>query len=188
MRMRRYAALLIVPLLFAAVGCSSDDSKKEADPAASSTSTPGSTPGSTEKPVELAVSAAPSGANPTTTGAGTGQILMVKVFVDDMAAGEKFYGTVFGATLSMSMGENVHMLTLPAGGPGLVLIKRGPEDADKYTAFIVKVPDMKASEALALANGGKHQQSFTGAPGGQGAQSIDLLDPFGNQVEVLQMG
>ena len=40
--------------------------------------------------------------------------------------------------------------------------------------------------AAALAT--KEQRKFAGNPGGQAAQSIDFLDPWGNQVEILQIG
>ncbi|MGR7000982.1 VOC family protein [Yinghuangia aomiensis] len=69
-----------------------------------------------------------------------------------------------------------------------MLLKKGPEDQAKYGAFIIQVPDVQAAQTLALANGAKRQQEFSGNPGGQGARSIDLLDPWGNQVEILQTG
>ena len=70
-----------------------------------------------------------------------------------------------------------------------MLLKRNPKEKGRTGAFIVKVPDLNASEALALAN--KHekkQATFAGTPSSQAARSIDFLDPWGNQVEILQIG
>lgn len=175
--MRRLSILLAVPFVFAA-GCSSgSDSAGSGTPGAS---------GSASAPVTLRVDGVPSAAGSRSPAAGTGTILMVKIYVDSIDAGEKFYGTVFGAAVSMSMGEGVHILTMPAGGPGLVLLKKGPADQDKHAAMIVQVPDLQAAQTLALANGAQRQQEFSGNPNGAAARSVDLLDPWGNQVEILQ--
>ena len=64
----------------------------------------------------------------------------------------------------------------------------GTEDGDKHGAFIFRVPDLQATKALALENGAEEQGTFAGAPAGQEAMSIDLLDPWGNQIEILQLG
>jgi hypothetical protein len=79
-------------------------------------------------------------------------------------------------------------VTFPDGGPGLVLLPRNPKEKSRTGAFIIKVPDLNASEALALDNGAKKQAVFAGKPSGQAAHSVDLLDPWGNQVEILQIG
>jgi hypothetical protein len=78
-------------------------------------------------------------------------------------------------------------VTFPDGGPGLVLLKKGPHDK-KQGSFIIQVLNLSAAEAQAIANGAKEQRKFAGNPGGQAAQSIDFLDPWGNQVEILQIG
>ena len=113
---------------------------------------------------------------------------MVKLYVDDLEAGEKFYGAVFGAKLALKVGENAHIVTFPDGGPGLVLLKKGANDKKKVGAFIIQVPDLSAAQALAIANGAKEQGKFAGNPGSQAAKSQDFLDPWGNQVEILQLG
>jgi predicted enzyme related to lactoylglutathione lyase len=113
---------------------------------------------------------------------------MVKLYVGDLAAAEKFYGAVFGAKPALAVGERAHIVTLPKGGPGLVLLKEGRDDKQKYGAFIIQVPDLRVAQARAVANGAKVQGKFAGAPANQIAKSVDLLDPWGNQVEILQIG
>ncbi len=117
-----------------------------------------------------------------------GSILMVKVYVDDLSDAERFYGQVFGVTTAMEMGDRVHIVTFPDGGPGMVLIQRGPDDANQVSSFIVQVPDLAIARDRALANGAEEQGTFEGQPTDEVAQSIDLLDPWGNQIEILQIG
>jgi predicted enzyme related to lactoylglutathione lyase len=112
---------------------------------------------------------------------------MVKLYVGNVAAAEKFYGAVFGAKPTIKVGP-VPIVTFPKGGPGLVLLKRGPHDRQRLGGFIIRVPSLSQAKALAAANGAKVQGNFAGQPGGQIAQSIDLLDPWGNNVEILQLG
>jgi len=178
--MRKPAILLVVPLT-AAVWFGST-----AGPSAASVATKGTKAAS---PTTLPIVTVPSTAGSAPSGAATptGKT-MVKVYVGDLDAGERFYGAVFGATLALKIGENAHIVTFPGGGPGLVLLKKGAGDKKKEGAFIVQVPDLDAAHALAIANGAKEQGTFAGNPGSQAAKSIDLLDPWGNQVEILQIG
>jgi len=114
---------------------------------------------------------------------------MIKLDVGDLASGERFYRNVFGAKFALAVGRGVHVLTLPNGGPGLVLLQTAPDDKTRRQgAFIIQVPDLQASKTLAVAIGATVQGEFAGAPQGQAARSIDLLDPWGNQVEILQLG
>src|SRR4051794_5032152 len=98
--MRRVAFVMLVPLLFLAVGCGSSD----ADDARASSPQPAKD--STTTVPAAATSFAVDISTTTTTAAGatttappkssdgpTGKILMVKLFVgDDLGAAEKFYG------------------------------------------------------------------------------------------------
>lgn len=118
----------------------------------------------------------------------TGKILMLKLYVDDLAKAEQFYGSVFGANVALRVGERAHIVTFPDGGPGLVLLQRQKGDKKKVGGFIVQVPSLDTSKALALANGATEQGTFAGNPGSQAAKSVDVLDPWGNQVEILQLG
>ena len=88
------------------------------------------------------------------------------------------------------MGAGVDIVSFPNGGPGALLIKAGPQDKDKkmHGAFIMQVPDLASAKAAALANGAKEQGTFKGQPGGIAAKSVDILDPWGNQIEILQLG
>ena len=115
-----------------------------------------------------------------------GSILMVKLPVGDDEAAQEFYGTVFGVTLAMEMGDRVRIVMFPGGGPGLVLIPEDPEN-DRNGSFIVQVSNMQSTLARAVANGATLEQSFEGEQGG-GAQSTNIIDPWGNQIEVLQLG
>ena len=113
---------------------------------------------------------------------------MLKLHVDDIDDGEAFYTTVFGATRAIELGDGVRVMTM-TDGPGFILIEDDPDETDAWNAqFLIQVPDLDEAEALAVDNGATHQQSFEGAPGGQEAASVDLLDPWGNQIEILQLG
>jgi predicted enzyme related to lactoylglutathione lyase len=131
---------------------------------------------------------------PATRGAGThgaytptGTILMIKLYVGNLGKGERFYGAVFGAKPALKVGD-VPILTFPNGGPGLVLLKKGPHDHDKVGGFIIEVPSLNEAKTLAVAHGAKVEGHFAGTPSGKAATSIDLLDPWGNNVEILQLG
>ena len=115
-----------------------------------------------------------------------GSILMVKLPVGDDEAAQEFYSTVFGVTLAMEMGDRVRIVSFPGGGPGLVLIPEDPAN-ERNGSFIVQVTNMESTLARAVANGATLEQSFQGEQGG-GAQSTNIIDPWGNQIEVLQLG
>jgi len=186
--MRRFQLVIAVPLLIAVwcastVELSAAASAPSASPAAKGTTT---TAPPTTLPIERVPPTTSSGA--TDAAAPTGKILMVKLYVGNMDAGEKFYGNVFGAKVAIKLGANAQVVTFPNGGPGLVLLKKSAKDKNKQGAFIVQVPNLDASVALALANGAKKQGTFAGAPASQAAKSVDTLDPWGNQVEILQIG
>ena len=112
---------------------------------------------------------------------------MIKLYVADPAAAKEFYGGVFGAKEALTIGKTANILTFPNGGPGLVLLKSEPGDR-RVGGFIIRVPKLSSTLAWALAHGAKRQGTFAGKPGGQAARSVDLLDPWGNQVEILQIG
>ncbi|MBV9952255.1 MAG: VOC family protein [Acidimicrobiia bacterium] len=113
---------------------------------------------------------------------------MIKLYVGDLDEAQTFYGQVFGAKFALAVGPTAHIMTFPQGGPGLVLLKASAEDEAKQGGFIVQVPDMQAAQARAIAHGATKQGTFAGAPSGQAAKSVDVLDPWGNQVELLQVG
>lgn len=151
-----------------------------AGPASAKTSTTTTVP-----PTTLPITSVAPGTGAASTG--TGKILMVKMQVGDFEQSAKFYNTVFGATEAMKVGQ-ARIMTFPNGGPGLVLLGPGKKGKVVPSAFIIQVPNLDAARALALANGAKEQAKFSGNPGSQAAKSIDLLDPWGNQIEILQIG
>lgn len=179
------------------IGCGSDDDQSASDGGASTSSSSETSLGgsgdssdessdtATTLPIDTASTQAPGDAS--TDPNATGTILMLKLYVGDLDAAEEFYGTVFGATPSLEMGDTVHIVSFPDGGPGLVLIEADDAD-DKHGSFIIQVPDLAASKAAAVANGATEQDTFAGSPGGEAAQSVNVLDPWGNQVEILQIG
>jgi predicted enzyme related to lactoylglutathione lyase len=179
-------SVLVLTCVVLAAGCSStaDESKRTGS---SSTSRSDDTT-STTTARSLSVETTPAtAASSTGDPNASGSILMIKLNVGDVEKAQSFYGTVFGATSAAAMGGGIHILTFPKGGPGLVLLPSG-KDGEKRGAFIMKVPNLQASKTLALANGATEQGTFTGNPGGQSATSVDLLDPWGNQIEILQLG
>jgi len=193
--MRPVAFVVVVPVLLLAVACGSLDANdaraSTTQPAKDSTTTAPVT--ATSFAVDISTTSttaagATTTAAPKRTGGPTGKILMIKLFVgDDLAAAEKFYGAAFGAKKVGSVGDGVDIVTFPDGGPGLLLIKSKADD-EKYGAMIVQVPDLDVAKRAALANGAKEQGTFGGSPGGMAAKSVDVLDPWGNQIEILQLG
>lgn len=119
----------------------------------------------------------------------TPRVLMLRMFVSDLARGEKFYREVLGTTVVRRMGENVSILNFPGGAlPGIIMIK-SPDVAQMKTSFVIQVPDMEATLARGAANGGSAQSHrFAEAVQGMPASSHHLLDPDGNDIEVLQIG
>jgi predicted enzyme related to lactoylglutathione lyase len=143
---------------------------------------------SSAAPTTLPITTVPPGVGASTAPGPTGTILMIKLYVGNPTSGERFYGAVFGARPAMTMGTFAQIVTFPKGGPGLVLLKRNRDDKDQVGGFIVQVPNLQATEALAVAHGARVEGKFAGTPGNQAARSIDLLDPWGNNVEILQLG
>jgi predicted enzyme related to lactoylglutathione lyase len=183
----RTSTILLALSIALAAGCSSDGGSAKANSPSTTQST--TVPKTTAPPTTLPITRAPS---TTTSGpqdpSATGKILMVKLYVGDLDEGQTFYSDVFGAKFALAVGAGAHIMTFPNGGPGLALIKAGAGDKNKKSAFIIQVPNLQTTRALAVAKGAKLQGKFAGAPGGQVAKSIDLLDPWGNQVEILQVG
>ncbi|MET0728118.1 MAG: VOC family protein [Acidimicrobiales bacterium] len=137
---------------------------------------------------ELTTPTTTAGDPDTTSTTGSGQVIMLKLHVGDVDDAEAFYHTVFGATLAVELGEGARVLTM-AEGPGFILLEDGPDDEDTWNgSFLIQVPDLAVAEAAALDNGATRQQAFEGSPGGEQARSVDLLDPWGNQIEILQLG
>jgi len=184
---RRSATLLAFPLALTLwFGSTAVESALAGTPRVSDGGGATTTVAPTTLPIATVPSTTPAGSNDAAPP--TGKILMVKLYVGDLDAGERFYGALFGAKLALKVGENAHIVTFPDGGPGLVLLKKGANDRKKQGSFIIQVPDLSAAQTRAIANGAKQQGTFAGNPGSQAAKSIDFLDPWGNQVEILQLG
>ena len=181
--MRKSVLPVSAIVLLLAAGCS-NTSALPSGPRARTVATTNAAP--TTLPI-VTVPSTPT-SNPSSAAAPSGKILMVKLYVGNLARGEKFYGAVFGAKLAVKIGAFAHVLTFAGGGPGLILIRGGPSEKNKKGSFLIEVPNLAAAKSVAIKNGAKVQHSFAGAPGGQAAQSIDFLDPWGNQVEILQLG
>src|SRR5690349_9866986 len=179
MAMQRFARIVVGLVLVLAVGCSSSDD--DGDDASGSTGSTGTTV------VEMSIPDITE-APPSAPGDGpSGQVIMLKLHVDDIDDGAAFYTTVFGATQAVELGEGVRVMTME-DGPGFILIEDDADESEAWNAqFLIQVPDLEEAEAVAVDNGATHQQSFEGSPGGQQAQSVDLLDPWGNQIEILQL-
>jgi predicted enzyme related to lactoylglutathione lyase len=182
---------LVCLVAFLTVACGSTTDRSEKSTSTNSTTSTSQGEATTIVPTTLTVDmASPPAATGSADPNASGKILMIKLPVGDVDAAEKFYGTLFGATSAAAMGAGIHIVTFPEGGPGLVLLQNDSEplDDNKQGAFIIQVPDLTATKALALANGATEQGTFAGTPNGQAARSVDLLDPWGNQIEILQLG
>ena len=115
--------------------------------------------------------------------------MMLRLYVSDLARGERFYHEVFGTAVVKKVMTNVHILIFPRGAlPGIIMIE-SPQVATMHGSFVIQVPDVKATLDLALANGGTLKNThFEQAIAGMEAQSSHLFDPDGNLIEVLQIG
>jgi predicted enzyme related to lactoylglutathione lyase len=119
----------------------------------------------------------------------TPRVIMLRLYVGELARAEKFYHEVLGATVVQKMGDKVGIMIFPGGVmPGLILIE-APKNEFKSGSFVMQVPDLEATLARAAANGGKvmstrFSQNIQAMP----AQSRHVFDPEGNDIEVLQIG
>lgn len=117
------------------------------------------------------------------------KIVMLRLYVSDIARSERFYHDVLAANVIQRMGEHVRIMMFSGGAmPGIILIQ-SPEVATMHGSFVIQVPILKDTLALAAANGGTlknthFEQNMAGTP----AQSSHFADPDGNLIEVLQMG
>ncbi|MBL8774983.1 MAG: VOC family protein [Acidimicrobiales bacterium] len=174
------AAVMIV-----LAGCSSGGGADDA--ASTTTEAPASTTTTDDGVVEMSIPDATESASPAAEGAASGTVIMLKLHVGDVDDATTFYETVFGATTAYELGDGIRVLTM-ADGPGFILIEDAPGEADEWNgSFLIQVPDLAAAVALAEENGATSEQAFEGSPGGQEARSVDLLDPWGNQIEILQL-
>lgn len=79
----------------------------------------------------------------------------------------------------------VRFLLFPGGSPGMIMIKGSGDASMMRGSYVIQVPNLQAALAAAEANGGKVQTTrFTA--GGQ--ESRHVLDPDGNDLEILQSG
>jgi predicted enzyme related to lactoylglutathione lyase len=114
---------------------------------------------------------------------------MLKIFVNDLERGEKFYHAVFGTNVVQRMGDNVRIMIFPGGTmPGIIMI-RNRDEVKMKSSFVMQVQDVQATLALAAANGGVLLNThFAQQVEGMPANSSHFDDPDGNNVEVLQIG
>jgi predicted enzyme related to lactoylglutathione lyase len=119
----------------------------------------------------------------------TPRVMMLRLYVSDLARAEDFYHEVLGATVVQKMGDKVGIMNFPGGVlPGLILIQ-SPKDELKSGSFVIQVPDLEATLASAAANGGKVMTTrFSQDVEKMPAQSRHVFDPDGNDIEVLQIG
>jgi predicted enzyme related to lactoylglutathione lyase len=119
----------------------------------------------------------------------TPRIMMLKLYVSDLARAENFYHEVLGAAVVQKMGDKVGIMNFPGGVlPGFILIE-SPKDEIKSASFVIQVPDLEATLASAAANGGKVMTTrFSQDVQNMPAQSRHIFDPDGNDIEVLQIG
>lgn len=145
------------------------------------------------------------------------KVLMLRTFVTDLDRSTKFYHEVFGMTPigvpgfggprpgaapgpapgaapggaarpapgPGGPGGGIRFLLFPGGSPGMIMIKGSGDASMLRGSYVIQVPNLQAALAAAEANGGKVQTTrFTA--GGQ--ESRHVLDPDGNDLEILQSG
>lgn len=131
------------------------------------------------------------------------RVLMLRTFVSDLDRATKFYQAVFGmtaiampgfggprpgaapGTAPAGRGGGIRILNFPGGSPGMIMIKGSGDATMMRGSYVIQVANLQAALAAAEANGGKVQTTrFTA-----GAQeSRHVLDPDGNDLEILQSG
>lgn len=136
-------------------------------------------------PAASAAPATPAPVAPVTSA----RVMMLRVFVADIARAEKFYHEVFGMIAAQKMGDNVRIMIFPSGAlPGIILIQ-SPQETTMNGSWVMQVPDVKATLDRAVANGGVAMNTrFAQQVEGQAAQSTHFTDPDGNVIELLQIG
>lgn len=117
------------------------------------------------------------------------RIIMLRIYVSDIARSEHFYHEVLGANVMQRMGDKVRIMIFQSGGmPGIILIQ-SPEVATMHGSFVVQVPDLQTVLDRAKANGGTLKNTdFSQQMAGTPAHSSHFSDPDGNLIEVLQIG
>ncbi len=83
-------------------------------------------------------------------------------------------------------GGGIMILNFPGGSPGMIMIKGSGGPDMMRGSYVIQVPDLAAALAKAEANGGKVQT--TRFMGGGGSESRHVIDPFGNDLEIMQGG
>lgn len=137
----------------------------------------------------MMMSSAASAQPATVAPVATPRVIMLRLYVSDLERGKKFYHEVFGATEVQKMGANVSIMNFPGGAlPGIIMIK-SPDEVRMNGSFVIQVPDLEAALTRAAANGGQPQTTrFSQNVENMPAQSRHLIDPDGNDIEVLQIG
>lgn len=117
------------------------------------------------------------------------KVMMLRLYVANIARGEKFYHEVFGATVVQKMGDNVRIMMFPGMAlPGIILIQ-SKDEVTMNGSFVIQVPDLAATLAKAQANGGKLLNTkFEQQAGPVEMRSSHFYDPDGNLIEVMQSG
>ncbi|WP_234151867.1 VOC family protein [Sphingobium sufflavum] len=116
------------------------------------------------------------------------RVMMLRWFTSDVARAEKFYQAVFDMTTVQRMGDNVRIMMFPGGAmPGMILVQSS-DPKRLRGSFIAQVADVKATLAIAAANGGKLLNTqFSQNIHGQQASSSHFEDADGNVIELLQI-
>ncbi|MBW8784396.1 MAG: VOC family protein [Novosphingobium sp.] len=117
------------------------------------------------------------------------RVMMLRLFVSDLARGEAFYHEVFGTAVVQKMGDNVGILMFPGSTPPGIIMIRSTAPTVMKGSFVLQVPDLEAVLTRAAANGGKVETRRFGQDiQGMAARSRHMSDPDGNDIEVLQIG
>ena len=100
------------------------------------------------------------------------RVIMIRLFVADIARGDK-----------------VLIMNFPGNAlPGIILIQ-SPDEAKMNGSFVIQVANVQATIALAAANGGVPMNTrFAQQVEGMPARSTHFTDPDGNIIELLQIG
>jgi predicted enzyme related to lactoylglutathione lyase len=116
------------------------------------------------------------------------RVMMLRWFTSDVTRAEKFYQAVFDMTTVQRMGDNVRIMMFPGGAmPGMILVQSS-DPKRLRGSFIAQVADVKATLAVAAANGGKLLNTqFSQNIQGQQASSSHFEDADSNVIELLQI-
>ena len=117
----------------------------------------------------------------------TPSLLMVRIYVADMARSERFYEQALNMRLVAKLSDHEHVLMFPgAPGPGVIILQGDPLVPQANGSFVIRVPDVDAAVARAAAQGARILRAPAAGPEA-GTRDAVLNDYDGTVVEIASI-